>query len=328
MGGARSGLRANVSRMLLFAAMTLLIVPLVANLLLLVAGTFYVPHRERPGAYLIGIESLSIVSFNGIVPSNTTHPSYLVSFNYFPAAFTWSWPSAPPVRDPGSIGSAPIVTSGMLSRGLPSKLDPFDLISHMPGTTGRLADTPLNEYRCLRSHYYPPDRGEECSNPFWTAVLRDRMFGHFTIPLAWFPFMLHLSAVVVMLLVWAAEVMIKKKKWWMRCQCPSFLKRFCPLPKGTKEEVEALDEHAWDRIRVYLYGTAAAYALPPAVHGLLMGAIFVGALRGFERDLPEGMGVDVVAGKAEEGLDGAAAAGSWGADCCYRCCRGGGGERI
>ena len=62
MGGMRSGLRANVSRMLLFAAMTLLIVPLVANLLLLVAGTFYVSHRERPGAYLIGLESLSIVS--------------------------------------------------------------------------------------------------------------------------------------------------------------------------------------------------------------------------------------------------------------------------
>jgi len=91
----------------------------------------------------------------------------------------------------------------------------------------------------------------------------------FTVPL---PFVLHLSAVVVGLL-FVAEWMIRRKKWWMRCQCPSFLKRFCPLPKGTKEEVEGLDEHAWDRLSVCLFWTAAAYVLLPALHGLLIGGM-------------------------------------------------------
>lgn len=304
MDGARSRLRAAISRGLLLTAMALLILPLIANILLVVAGTFYVSNPNRPGSLLIGLDKLSTVSFNGIIPSNATHPSYLVTLSYFPNAFTWSWPSAPPVHNPGLIGSAPLVTSGMLSRGPTSTFDPFARIEIIPGTTGGLPDIPNEEYQCLKSHYYPPDRGMECSNPFWTAVLRNRMF-RFTMPLAWLPFVLHLSAVVVMGLTWVAEWTIKRKKWWMRCQCPSLLKRFCPLPKGTQEEVEGMDEHAWDGVRVYLYWTAAAYTLLPAVHGLLMGAMFIAALRRFETDLPKGMGMDVQLGRGFLGL-------SWG----------------
>jgi len=84
----------------------------------------------------------------------------------------------------------------------------------MPGTTGGLPDTPGEEYQCLRSHYYPPDRGMKCSNPFWTTVLRNRMF-RFTVPLAWFPYVLHLGAVAVVRLMWAVEWMIRNKNWWI-----------------------------------------------------------------------------------------------------------------
>lgn len=61
--------------------------------------------------------------------------------------------------------------------------------------------------------------------------------------------------------------------------------------------MEGLDEHAWDRVRVYLYWMAAAYALLPAVHGLLMGAMFVAALERFESDLPKGMHMDAQLGR-------------------------------
>jgi hypothetical protein len=98
---------------------------------------------------------------------------------------------------------------------------------------------------------------------------------------------------VVMASMWAAEWVIDSEKCrWMRCQCPSVLKRFCPLPRGTKEEVETLDEHAWDGVRVPLYWIAAAYALLPAVYGLLIGSMFVAAMRSFDEDLPRGMSVD------------------------------------
>jgi len=52
----------RVSGALLYAAVALLAIPFVVNPLLLIAGNFYVGNPERPGASLIGLESLSIVS--------------------------------------------------------------------------------------------------------------------------------------------------------------------------------------------------------------------------------------------------------------------------
>ena len=88
----------------------------------------------------------------------------------------------------------------------------------------------------------------------------------------------------------------------MRCQCPGLVKRFCPLPKGTREEVEGLEEHVWDGVRVFLFWTGAAHCFLPAVHGLLMGVMFVSAVRGVESDLPKGMSMDVRLGRGYLGL--------------------------
>lgn len=52
----------RVSGGLLTAAVALLAIPFVVNPLLLIAGNFYVGNPERPGASLIGLDSLSIVS--------------------------------------------------------------------------------------------------------------------------------------------------------------------------------------------------------------------------------------------------------------------------
>ena len=140
-----------------------------------------------------------------------------------------------------------------------------------------------------------------CAEPFWTAVLRNRSF-RFTLPLAWLGFALHLGVAGSVVAMWVFES--TGKEWrcrWMRCRCPSaVLRRFCPLPKGTREEEVAMmdhdDERVWDGVRVSLYWVAAVYALLPAVYGLLIGSMFVAALRRFDEDLPEGMSVDAELG--------------------------------
>ena len=230
------------------------------------------------------------MQFNGIILSDKADPSYLVKFSYFPNAFTWSWPSAP---------TSP--TSGILLSGPTSRLDPFALIETIPGSRDGLPDIPLDEYRCLQSHYYPPDLDMQCNNSFWTAVLRNRIFS-FTMSLAWLPLLLHVSVAAVLLWLWACEWMIVKKKGWMRCQCPKFVQGLCPLPKGSAKDMELLGEHDWDKVRAWLYWTAVAYCFLPLLHGAIIGSLFVSALGYFDHDLPHGMSVDAKLGGGYLGL--------------------------
>lgn len=58
----------RVSGGLLAAAVALLAIPFVVNPLLLIAGNFYVGNPERPGASLIGLDSLSIVTVRAPPP--------------------------------------------------------------------------------------------------------------------------------------------------------------------------------------------------------------------------------------------------------------------
>ncbi|KAK1834453.1 hypothetical protein QBC39DRAFT_343142 [Podospora conica] len=288
----------KLSRGLLFAAAGLLAVPFAASPILLLAGNFQVGNPHKTDAKLIGLEALSIVNFDGIILSNTTDRDYLVKFSYFPNAFTWSWPSAP--------GRSP--TSGILKSGPTWKLDPFDLIETIPGNArdGGLPDIPADEYRCLRSNFYPPVIDMQCDNSFWTGVQRNRPF-RFKVYVAWLPVLLHVGAAAMIAWVWACEWMMAKKKGWMRCQCPEFMQGIpgvCPMPVGTARDMEKLGEHDWNKVRAWLYWTAALYCLLPVIHGSVMGSLFLRALRGFDDDLPHGMSVNGRYGTAYLGLVG------------------------
>lgn len=127
-------------------------------------------------------------------------------------------------------------------------------------------------------------------------------------PVAWLPLVLHVSAAVMLLSVWASEWAMVKRKGWMRCQCPEFVQGLCPLPKGSAKDMELLGEHDWDRVRAWLYWTAAAYCFLPLMHGAIVGSLFVKALGYFDEDLPRGMSVDAKMGGGYLGLAAGSAA--------------------
>ncbi|KAK4451199.1 hypothetical protein QBC34DRAFT_458734 [Podospora aff. communis PSN243] len=121
MGQPRKRVRAVLTSRLLQAAMALSVIPLVTNILLLLTGRYQAPDPVRPGTQRIGLSSLSIASFNGIIPSSTSH-SYLVHIQLFPNAVTWSYPTSPD----------PKTTSGILQSGFSSSMDTYALIQRLP----------------------------------------------------------------------------------------------------------------------------------------------------------------------------------------------------
>ena len=70
------------------------------------------------------------------------------------------------------------------------------------------------------------------------------------------------------------------------------LRRMCPLPKGPRDEVEAMTPYAWDRVRLYNYALLFLYALLPAAQSPLLSAFFVSWLGIFDRSLPNGISVN------------------------------------
>lgn len=276
MGPPRKQVRATVARHLLNAAIALTILPLIANILFLLAGTFQLQDTTRPGATRIGLSSLSIASFNGVITSSTPSPSYLVNIQFFPNAFTFFYPSSPTAN----------TTSGILQSGPSSSFDPLNLIKLLPSTL----DLPASDTACL-SHPYrrgsQHDDGPDKCSPFWWAIHRAAS-SPFRFQLegiaAYFLFVTHLSAVVVLLLTLFSEVLIIYRPGWMRCQCWfHFLKKYCPLPKGTAEEMKDVSEHRWDRVRLWMYGLVVAYCVIPVQFGMVMGWFFARSMEDLER---------------------------------------------
>ena len=300
MGTPRNSPGAIIAKGLLTTAIALTIVPLITNILFIFAGTFRVADPNRSGAHLVGLSSLSMASvrtprphltnltnppfsvqFNGILPSNSTPPSYLVTLHLFPSAFTWSYPSSP----------SPSLTSGILSSGA-TPADPFVSLKLL---AARLPFVPSADTACLS------DRTDSCS-PFWTAVqkttsspFRFQLSGPFASKLARAT---HIMAVVVILFVLVSEACIAYSPGSMRCQCWwRWYARMCPLPKGSKEEVAALPGRTWDRVRLWMYGIVVPYCWVPVQHGMGVGYFFVRALEDFEGEIAEGAVVDASMGR-------------------------------
>ncbi|KAK3291913.1 uncharacterized protein B0H64DRAFT_435649 [Chaetomium fimeti] len=196
--GQPQSLRAAIAGRLLNIAIALTFIPLIIHVVMLVAGTFQV--NGPAGSRLIGLSSLSIVSFNGIIPSDT-HSSYLIHLQFFPNAFTWSYPTSP----------NPDLTSGILQSGPSNTLDPFILIQSLPTT---LSLDP-SETNCLspnpnHNHNPTPDDNDatttKCTSPFWTALnhimpYRFELHGH---P-AYLAPVIHFLSILVILYVFRLE---------------------------------------------------------------------------------------------------------------------------
>ena len=112
---------------------------------------------------------------------------------------------------------------------------------------------PANETRC----HTTSNAKDDCS-PFWKAVLANRqtlfrLSGYSVWSLA----AIHAFALLVTVLVLTAEACIGWRPWWMRCQCWwGWYRRMCSLLRcATRAEIESLDEHVWDGMRLWSYGS-------------------------------------------------------------------------
>lgn len=100
-----------------------------------------------------------------------------------------------------------------------------------------------------------------------------------------------ISALLLGIQVTAQEWMIKKRPYWMRCRC-FVLKRYCSCPSGTREEIEQLDDHVWDKVRASYWGLLAVYFLLPAFQAAFSAIIFLRWMGYLEGRLPEGFSMN------------------------------------
>lgn len=106
--------------------------------------------------------------------------------------------------------------------------------------------------------------------------------------IGWLTWIMILSAIVIGILTLAQEWMIRRRPYWMRCMCV-IGKRFCPCPTGTKEEIEQMDDYAWDKVRLAYWSLTAAYFSLPAVQCTFISYFLVNYYGYAEKRLPEGV---------------------------------------
>ncbi|KAH6623782.1 hypothetical protein F5144DRAFT_659050 [Chaetomium tenue] len=276
--GQPQPLRAVIGRRLLNVAITLTFIPLIVHVLLLAAGTFQIDDPSRPGARLIGLSSLSVVSFTGIIPSSANRlslssrpagpadppTSYLIHLQLFPNAFTFTHPTAPTAN----------LTSGILQSWLPPS-HTFDPLTHLHTTLPPLLSLPPQQTRCITTLIPSPPPSETCTAPYFTALhhtlpYRFRLDGH----AAYLGLFIHFLSVLVVVYIFRLEVCVRYRPGWMRCQCWwRWARRVCPLPKGTREEVDVMGGERWDAARVWMYAALVGYGG--------MGIVWEGMVGGF-----------------------------------------------
>ena len=113
----------------------------------------------------------------------------------------------------------------------------------------------------------------------------------------WIVWSLLLIAIPMALLSITQEWMVRRRPYWMRCRC-LFLRRYCPCPKGTKEEIEALDDFTWDKVRLAYWVLTACYFILPALHESLATMFFLKFLGYIDGRLPEGWTMNARRGTA------------------------------
>lgn len=201
--------------------------------------------------------------------------------HWFASAFAWEYPTAP----------SALPAAGFVSRGPRSSSDTLDDL-HAIATA---LDVPRDTWDCPS----PGRFDEPCSNVFFEAW-RSSFYmplGGLTQLLTW---IMLCSAAVIVALTILQEWAIRQKPYWMRCRC-IVLKRYCPSPTGTKEEIEALDEHAWDKVRLAYWGLVMLYFLLPVLHGTIAIQFVKGYLDHFNHRLPGSFDMNVRQGVAVNG---------------------------
>ncbi|KAK7415528.1 hypothetical protein QQZ08_012326 [Neonectria magnoliae] len=243
---------------------------LVSTLLVVLVAVSGTTLTHSDGDHLL-LKDQSLVSFKGLVPNNAS-TEFLVHLHWFASCFAREYPDAPEGTP----------SAGIASRGLRFSSDILQDLHKIAADV----QLPPDSYDCPRLGGFAP----KCKNGFFEAWRSFAVADGLPI-IGWLTGIMLISAVVLFTLTIASEWMIRKRPYWMRCRC-IVLKRFCPCPTGTKEEIEKLDDHVWDRIRLAYWALTAAYFLLPAAQGTFNTIFLLRYIAYMEDRLPEGISME------------------------------------
>ncbi|KAJ0161536.1 hypothetical protein CTA2_6054 [Colletotrichum tanaceti] len=216
----------------------------VVQILTLIAGRWVI--RSGSGSERLALSGLSVVQFDGVIPSPGSGSNYLVTMHQFAASFGYEY-EYPDASKAGILGHSPRF--------------PRDLVA-----VARALELPPADWACLRGP-------EPCAAPFFQSFSAAAAAAAFVgVPAT----IRHLSlayALALVLYVVAVEVLIAARPSWLRCRCHfACLTRVCPCPRGARAEIEALPGVFWDRYRLWTWGLLPCAAFLPSfvttMHGL------------------------------------------------------------
>ncbi|EQB57373.1 hypothetical protein CGLO_02507 [Colletotrichum gloeosporioides Cg-14] len=230
----KPGLRQRSRTALLIVACALALYAGVVQILTLIAGTWVT--RGCDGVQRLGLSSLSVLKFDGIVPSPSKPGSYDLTMHLFLSSFGYEYPNA---------STAAFATS------VPNL--PYDFIQ-----IGEHLGVDPSSWACLRS-------ADQCTSPFFNTFRYDGFEMNRTLEYA-----SHVLAISYISILFLTELLIVARPSWLRCQCYfAALKRVCPCPRGSRAQIEALSPGFWDRYRAWVWSTLPAFVFLPAF-GLAM----------------------------------------------------------
>ncbi|KAF9871497.1 hypothetical protein CkaCkLH20_11144 [Colletotrichum karsti] len=234
----KPGMRQRTRTALLALAYALSAYTGIVQLLNLVAGTWIT--RNADGTQRLGLSSLSIVKFDGIVPSPSKPGSYLVTMHFFLSSFGYEY---------HADSTAALVSSQP------------DLPRHFI-EIGEKLGAPSTSWDCFRST-------GQCTSPFFDSF----RFSNYDMPPA-LPYFTHLYSIIFLILLLTIEALIHLRPSSLQCQCYfPFFKRVCPCPRGSRAEIEALPSTFWDRYRMWMWPMLPVAVFLPAFCLLLNGML-------------------------------------------------------
>lgn len=214
---------------------------------------------------------IPLLQFDGIIHNNETS-EFLVHLSWYVGSFSWEYPNAPEgIPTVGFTSTGPRFSSDILN-------DLHDVATQL--------HLPRSDWDCPQ----PSSSAPSCDNMFFEAWRTFYSIRGFSVGggVTW---IMLVSAVLLTALALAQEWMIRKRPYWMRCRC-IVLKRYCLCPKGTKEEIEQLDDFVWDKIRLAYWACVSVYFLAPAAQVKFTSVFFLKFLNYIDRRLPEGISMN------------------------------------
>ncbi|KAL8376051.1 hypothetical protein RB595_007253 [Gaeumannomyces hyphopodioides] len=273
--------KAACYRPLLIASRWLVVLSTCIFLVVVSAGTFLVPDGQK-STKTLALKSLAMISYDGIIPvdrnqtrlQNGGERDFTFTMHRFLNAFAWECDHCPQ-------------SAGIAELGPDLGSDPRALMLQIAdAAVGRSPGAPSFS-DCFGSRHELPTTG--CPESAFFDAWRDRRgFDLHPQPKTHVTGLTYLATILVAALTLACEVLMARAPRLMRCRCV-VLGRWCPYPKGTREELEALPAHRWDRVRALTYPLLPAYFSLVALQDAVFPRFLLSRLRSVDRRLPEGL---------------------------------------